>query len=102
MRIERPATRTDAPSQVRFTTISRGEKKSGRGWKPTLAAKKPCIQASLDQSERDSTAAYTNTARCLTRPIAPLIAAATLRGALGAPFFIAGTLKCQSCVPTPR
>jgi predicted MFS family arabinose efflux permease len=51
------------------------------------------VMAVVDPSERTAAAAYTNTARYLTRPIAPLIAAATLRGALGAPFFIAGTLK---------
>ena len=43
--------------------------------------------------ERTAAAAYTNTARYLTRPVAPLIAGATLRGALGTPFFIAGALK---------
>lgn len=51
------------------------------------------VMAVVDPSERTAAAAYTNTARYLTRPVAPLIAGATLRGALGAPFFIAGTLK---------
>jgi len=51
------------------------------------------VMAVVDPSERTAAAAYTNTARYITRPIAPLIAGATLRGALGAPFFIAGTLK---------
>jgi len=51
------------------------------------------VMAVVDPSERTAAAAYTNTARYLTRPIAPLIAGATLRGALGAPFLIAGTLK---------
>ena len=51
------------------------------------------VMGVVDASERTAAAAYTNTARYLTRPIAPLIAAATLRGALGAPFFIAGALK---------
>ena len=51
------------------------------------------VMGVVDPSERTAAAAYTNTARYLTRPIAPLIASATLRGALGAPFFIAGTLK---------
>jgi predicted MFS family arabinose efflux permease len=51
------------------------------------------VMAVVDPSERTAAAAYTNTARYLTRPIAPLIAGATLRGALGAPFFIAGALK---------
>jgi len=51
------------------------------------------VMAVVEPSERTAAAAYTNTARYVTRPIAPLIAGATLRGALGAPFFIAGTLK---------
>ena len=51
------------------------------------------VMGVVDPSERTAAAAYTNTARHLTRPVAPLIAGATLRGALGAPFFIAGTLK---------
>jgi MFS family permease len=51
------------------------------------------VMAIVDPSERTAAAAYTNTARYVTRPIAPLIAGATLRGALGAPFLIAGTLK---------
>ena len=51
------------------------------------------VIAVVDPSERTAAAAYTNTARYIARPIAPLIAGATLRGALGAPFFIAGALK---------
>ena len=51
------------------------------------------VMAVVDPSERTAAAAYTNTARYLTRPVAPLIAGATLRGALGAPFLIAGALK---------
>jgi predicted MFS family arabinose efflux permease len=52
------------------------------------------VMGVVEPSERTAAAAYTNTARYLTRPVAPLVAGATLRGALGAPFFIAGTLKC--------
>jgi predicted MFS family arabinose efflux permease len=51
------------------------------------------VMALVDPSERTAAAAYTNTARYLTRPVAPLIAGVALRGALGAPFFIAGTIK---------
>jgi predicted MFS family arabinose efflux permease len=51
------------------------------------------VVAVVDPSERTAAAAYTNTARYITRPIAPLIAGATLRGALGTPFLIAGALK---------
>jgi hypothetical protein len=47
----------------------------------------------VDPSERTAAAAYTNTARYLTRPVAPLLAGAVIRGALGAPFVIAGALK---------
>jgi predicted MFS family arabinose efflux permease len=51
------------------------------------------VVAVVDPSERTAATAYTNTARYLTRPIAPLLAAAALRGSLGAPFIIAGLLK---------
>src|SRR6266542_34904 len=51
------------------------------------------VMAVVEPSERTAAAAYTNTARYLTRPVAPLIAGATLRGSLGAPFVIAGALK---------
>ena len=51
------------------------------------------VMAVVEPSERTAAAAYTNSARYLTRPVAPLIAGATLRGALGAPFMIAGALK---------
>jgi predicted MFS family arabinose efflux permease len=51
------------------------------------------VMAIVDPSERTAAAAYTNTARYLTRPIAPLTAALSLRAGLGAPFLIAGALK---------
>jgi hypothetical protein len=51
------------------------------------------VVAVVDPSERTAAAAYTNTARYLTRPIAPLFAGAAIRGALGARFVIAGALK---------
>src|SRR5207245_9039987 len=51
------------------------------------------IVAVVEPSERTAAAAYTNTARYLTRPIAPLLAGAALRAGLGAPFLIAGALK---------
>jgi predicted MFS family arabinose efflux permease len=51
------------------------------------------VVAVVDPSERTAAAAYTNTARYVTRPIAPLLAGVALRGALGAPFVIAGALK---------
>jgi len=51
------------------------------------------VVAVVDPSERTAAAAYTNTARALTRPAAPLLAGAALRFGLGAPFLVAGTLK---------
>jgi MFS family permease len=51
------------------------------------------VMAVVDPSERTAAAAYTNTARYVTRPVAPLLAGAVIRGALGAPFLIAGALK---------
>jgi predicted MFS family arabinose efflux permease len=51
------------------------------------------VMAVVDPSERTAAAAYTNTARYLTRPVGPLLAGAAIRGALGAPFLIAGALK---------
>jgi MFS family permease len=48
----------------------------------------------VDPSERTAAAAYTNTARYLVRPLAPLVAGALLQGVwLGAPFVVAGALK---------
>jgi predicted MFS family arabinose efflux permease len=58
-----------------------------------VPARQAYVMAVVDPSERTAAAAYTNAARYVTRPIAPLIAGATVRGALGAPFLIAGTLK---------
>jgi predicted MFS family arabinose efflux permease len=51
------------------------------------------VVAVVDQSERTAAAAYTNTARYVARPIAPLLAGVALQAALGAPFAIAGALK---------
>jgi hypothetical protein len=51
------------------------------------------VAAVVDPSERTAAAAYTNSARYAARPVAPLLAAPSLRAGLGAPFLIAGTLK---------
>jgi MFS family permease len=51
------------------------------------------VVAVVDPSERTAAAAYTNTARTLTRPVGPLLAGATLRIGLGAPFLFAGVFK---------
>ena len=48
------------------------------------------VVAVVDPSERTAAAAYTNTARYVTRPVAPLLAGVAVRGA---PFMIAGALK---------
>ena len=47
----------------------------------------------VDASERTAAAAYTNTARYVGRPVAPLLAGAVLATSLGAPFVIAGAVK---------
>jgi len=51
------------------------------------------VVAVVGPSERTAAAAYTNTARYLTRPIAPILAGTALRAGLGAPFLIAGAVK---------
>jgi MFS family permease len=51
------------------------------------------VMALVDPDERTPAAAYTNTARYLTRPIGPVIAGAVQSMALGAPFVIAGSIK---------
>jgi predicted MFS family arabinose efflux permease len=51
------------------------------------------VMAIVEPSERTAAAAYANTARYTTRPVAPLLAGATLRVGLGAPFLLAGALK---------
>ena len=51
------------------------------------------VVAVVDPSERTAAAAYTNTARNLARPLAPLLAGIAIRAGLGAPFVIAGALK---------
>jgi MFS family permease len=51
------------------------------------------VVALVDPSERTAAVAYTNAARTIARPAAPLLAGAALRIGLGAPFLLAGTLK---------
>ena len=65
----------------------------GRLSQADVPTRQAYVVAVVDPSERTAAAAYTNTARYLTRPVAPLIAGVALRGALGAPFVIAGALK---------
>jgi predicted MFS family arabinose efflux permease len=51
------------------------------------------VMSVVEPGERVAAAAYTNTARYITRPLAPLLAGTALRAGLGVPFVIAGTLK---------
>jgi predicted MFS family arabinose efflux permease len=51
------------------------------------------LVAVVEPSERTAAAAYTNTARNLARPIAPLLAGIAIRAGLGIPFVAAGALK---------
>jgi predicted MFS family arabinose efflux permease len=53
------------------------------------------VMAVVDPAERTAAAAYTNSARYAARPFAPPIAGALLQTTfLGAPFLVAGALKC--------
>ena len=47
----------------------------------------------VEPDERAAAAAYTNTARYVTRPLGPLVAAPIMQLSLGAPFVVAGALK---------
>ena len=58
-----------------------------------VPARQAYIAALVDPSERTAAAAYTNTARYVTRPIAPLLAGAAVRAGLGVAFLLAGALK---------
>jgi MFS family permease len=48
----------------------------------------------VDPSERTAAVAYTNTARYVTRPIGPLLAAPLTQITLGLPFVVGGAIKC--------
>jgi MFS family permease len=48
----------------------------------------------VDPSERTAAAATTNTARYVTRPIGPLVAAPLTQVGLGIPFVVGGAIKC--------
>jgi hypothetical protein len=60
------------------------------------------VMAVVELSERTAAAAYANTARYLTRPVAPLLAGAAIRGALGLPFLLAGALRQANRVRSVR
>jgi predicted MFS family arabinose efflux permease len=58
-----------------------------------VPARQAYVVALVEPSERTAAAAYTNTARYVTRPLAPLLAGAIVRAGLGVPFLLAGALK---------
>jgi predicted MFS family arabinose efflux permease len=58
-----------------------------------VPARQAYVVALVSPSERAAAAAYTNSARYLPRPFAPLIGGAVLKLALGAPFVIGAALK---------
>jgi hypothetical protein len=51
------------------------------------------VVAVVEPTERTAAAAYTNTARYVTRPVAPLVAGPAMQLSLGAPFILAGAVK---------
>ncbi len=51
------------------------------------------IAALVDPDERTAAAAYTNSARYLTRPLGPVLAGASQQAVLGLPFFLGGGIK---------
>jgi MFS family permease len=58
-----------------------------------VPARQAYVMSLVQPDQRTAAAAYTNTARYLTRPAGPLLAGAASTVALGLPFFIAGTVK---------
>ena len=52
------------------------------------------VVAVVPADERVAAAAYTNTARYVVRPVGPLLSGPLLSVAVGAPFVIAGAVKC--------
>lgn len=58
-----------------------------------VPARQAYVMALVDPDEQTGAAAYTNTARYLTRPLGPVLAAASQSIALGLPFLLAGLIK---------
>src|SRR6266849_5641437 len=58
-----------------------------------VPARQAYVMALVDPGEQTGAAAYTNTARYLTRPLGPVLAAASQSVALGLPFLLAGVIK---------
>jgi MFS family permease len=59
-----------------------------------IPARQAYVMALVDPQEQTGAAAYTNTARYVTRPLGPLLAGASQSIALGLPFLLAGLIKC--------
>jgi len=58
-----------------------------------IPARQAYVMALVGPGEQTGAAAYTNTARYLTRPLGPVLAAASQSVALGLPFLLAGLIK---------
>jgi MFS family permease len=58
-----------------------------------VPARQAYVMALVDPGEQTGAAAYTNTARYLTRPLGPVLAGAAQSVALGLPFLLAGVIK---------
>src|SRR6266566_4273664 len=58
-----------------------------------VPARQAYVMALVDPDEQTGAAAYTNTARYLTRPLGPVLAGASQSVALGLPFLLAGAIK---------
>ena len=58
-----------------------------------VPARQAYVMALVDPAEQTGAAAYTNTARYLTRPLGPVLAGASQAIALGLPFLLAGIIK---------
>jgi MFS family permease len=58
-----------------------------------VPARQAFVVALVDPEERVAAAAFTNTARYVSRPIGPAVAGSLMQTAAGAPFFIAGGVK---------
>jgi MFS family permease len=58
-----------------------------------VPARQAYVMALVDQEEQTGAAAWTNTARYVTRPLGPVLAGAAQSVALGLPFLLAGVIK---------
>ena len=58
-----------------------------------VPARQAYVAVAVEPSERTAAAAYTNTARYVTRPLGPLVGGAAMTLWVGAPFLIGGAVK---------